>query len=141
MSSELAPTTQPAGILARINENPFGALPPGWAGPVAFFAATKTHLFLSPTGLVANLLYWIKKGLTLDDATKIFQRLCDPEVTQGHTSDRVLMADMSALVARELRRRRKMSDMLRRREADTDAAAGAVVRLADSFSMPGGNRR
>lgn len=112
-------------------------LPAEWRGPVAGFAMAKLYLLKTRGPLCFNLRYWISKGLTLDDAKRIFRRLCDPDIAREHNFENQLMADMAAFVAEALRRRRMLADMEQRRQAAAgDVAAGEVVKLADFFQVP-----
>ncbi len=131
MASDLSTTNR--DIVAILNSNnPFAALPAELARPASYFCACKAHLFKGgATELCANLVYWIKKGLTVDDAKSIFRRLCDPDVARGHNWENQLMADLAGAVDDCLRRRKAHQETMRRREED--AGSRAVVSLADAF--------
>ena len=108
-------------------------LPREWAEPVAFFAMAKLPLLKTRGPLCANLKYWISKGLTLDDAKRIFRRLCDPDIARLHNFENQLMADMAELVYRALRFRRMLTEMEMRRKEAESSPYGVVLRSADSF--------
>ncbi len=131
MPNDLATTNR--DIVAILNgTNPFAALPAELARPASYFCACKAHLFKGgATELCANLVYWLKKGLTVDDAKSIFRRLCDPDMARGHNWENQLMADLAGAVDDVLRRRKAHQETMRRREED--AGSRAVVSLADSF--------
>jgi hypothetical protein len=118
--------------------NPFDLIPKDWVPVVSFFAICKAALLKSPISLCAQVKLWIADGLTLEDARRIFNRLCRPEVAMNHQFDSQLVADLNAMVADRLRERRRIAEQIKRREAAADPAgvAGQVVRLADSFGMP-----
>lgn len=106
-------------------------LPPHWVDAVSFFLAAKNHLVKSRLALCANLKYWSTKGLTLDDARQCFRRLMAPEVASRHVFETQLMADLAALVAECIQRRRTMEDQ--RRQASTAPTDRIVVSLAEMF--------
>jgi hypothetical protein len=130
------------GILRRKVDglaNPFDAMPDAeWTRTVSYFAATRARLVPSPASLCLRLLYWISKGLTLDDAKAVFRRLCDPEVACSHRFPEQLDADLAGLVASALRRRKMLAEMNRRREeaAAPTGPAAFVRKLSESFPSP-----
>jgi len=124
--------SQPKDIVALLNgPNPFLALPPGLGRAASFFMAAKSSCLKSSTCLCTNLIYWLAKGITVDDLKGIFRRLCDPDIARGHNWDNQVMADLAGAVDDVLRRRKAHSEMIRRRAED--AGSRAVVSLAESF--------
>lgn len=113
-------------------------LPPAWIDAVGTFAASKLYLLKSVGPLCINLAYWHNKGLELEDAKKIFRRLCDPEIAREHKFENQLMADLASMVNDCLRRKRMVEDARIRRDAAKQthrSVTGEVVRLADAFRM------
>lgn len=139
MTRELAknPTDR---ALARFDgeENPFSLIPVEWVPAVSYFAMCKANILKSPVALCAQVKIWVRDGLTLADAQRIFGSLCRPEMAQHHVFDNKLIADLNAMVAQALRRARIIREQeLRREAAEQPAGAAAeIVRLADSFPTP-----
>lgn len=135
MSEELA--KQPSSLIEKLkSDNPFLALPAEWVGPASFFSMCKTGLLKSTGTFCANLLYWIKLGLEVEDGQRIFQRLCHPAVAREHNYPNQLEVALNALVDEAIRKRRNERDNEKRREAETCVQAGEIISLADSFRKP-----
>jgi hypothetical protein len=138
MSSELVPAAQPVVESEAAGRKALSKLPADWAEPVGYFCACKLYLLKTRLPLVMNLKYWMAKGLALGEAKVIFRRLCDPDVARNHNFENQLMADLAGMVADVLRRKRMVTEMMRRRQAAADPAgpAAAVVRVADRCDLP-----
>lgn len=140
MSDELKPASPTDRALARFHgeDNPFTLLPREWVPAVSYFAMCKANILKSPVGLCAQVKLWIRDGLRLEDARRIFEYLCRPEVAQNHVFDNRLVADLNALVAQVLRRYRLAREQELRRQADQSPAGpeSEIVRLAEAFKSP-----
>lgn len=132
MNAQLAKPADAALARAReLEANPFTVLPPEWAEPVGFFLTCKVAVVRSPSGFCLSLKYWQTKGLTLDDAKACFRRLCDPDVASEIQFESELMARLAGLVAEAIRRRKRIEEQARARQARE--ADRIVCGLADSF--------
>ncbi len=128
--------------LARFdgNENPFTLIPAEWVPAVSYFAMCKANILKSPVSLCAQVKIWIRDGLTLKDAERIFATLCRPEAAQEHIFDNKLIADLNAMVAQALRRARIIREQALRTKAlqRPAGAESAVVAYTDSLPDPRG---
>lgn len=116
--------------------NALDMLPAEWVKPVGYFLACRNHLIKSRLALCASLKLWIQKGLTLEDARRMFGAIAGPEFAMAHRFENDLHADLAAMAFAAIRRRRAAEETTRRR-----SAAGAdwiVCGLADSFARRSG---
>lgn len=104
-----------------------------WVKVVGFFALAKIHLLKTRGGLCANILIWIKLGLTVDDARRIFQQLCHPEIAQRHNFENQLMCDLECRVWEAIKRRRQVEERrLRKAAEEQQGVAAKVLSFADA---------
>lgn len=138
MKNDVAQVQQTVIESEAAGKTALAKLPRDWVEPVGYFCACKLYLLKTRGPLVANLIYWRSKGLTIDDLKPILRRLCDPDIAQNHNFENQLMADFAALVNDALRRRRAQAALEKRRNAMAQPAGvdAQVVAVMEMCSMP-----